>query len=375
MESALRCTTVSEQDVTEEHSMTAAAGGGRRPSDTHLLDGYRQLASVLGVLLGERGLDEVLARIAEALRGLVPCDDVVIWGCADEELRAMFARGGDAKAIRRLRIPVGLGLTGLAAETREPILSNEAHRDPRARQVPNTDLGPEAVMCVPLLVRQELIGVLSVYRLGEDCGFDDGEFELTRHFAEVAAIAIDNARTRDELEYLAATDDLTGLANRRRFRQELARELAGAARYGSAVSLLVLDLDGFKGVNDRYGHDRGDEVLKTVASLLLRRTRKSDLVARIGGDEFALLLPGTPAGSADELAGRLGKSIATTVGELGIRASVGVASYPATDEDQLLAEADRRLYASKRENAAVRLTSAAGAEAERALPAGRTAAG
>ena len=355
--------------------MIAATGDGRRPSEIHLLDGYRQLASVLGVLLGERGLDEVLARIAETLRGLIPCDDVVIWGCSDDELRALFARGGDAKAIRRLRIPVGLGLTGLAAETREPILSNEAHRDPRARQVPNTDLGPEAVMCVPLLVRQELIGVLSLYRLGEDCGFDECEFELTRHFAEVAAIAIDNARTRDELEQLAATDDLTGLANRRRFRQELDRELAAAARYGRVVSLLLLDLDGFKGVNDRYGHDRGDEVLKTIAALLERRTRRCDLVARIGGDEFALLLPGTPPDHAAELAVRLDESIAGKVGDLGIRASVGVASYPATDGDQLLAEADRRLYASKRQNGGVRLTSVGGSAAERVLRAGRTAAG
>jgi diguanylate cyclase (GGDEF)-like protein len=355
--------------------MNAATGAGQRPSDTQLLAGYRQLATVLGVLLGERVIGEVLEKIAQTIRDLILCDDVVIWGCADDELRAMFTNGADAAAIRRLRIPVGVGLTGLAAETRTPILSNNAHLDPRAKQVPDTDLQPEAMMCVPLLVRGELIGVLSVYRMGEDCAFEADEFELTEHFAEVAAIAIDNARARDELEHLAATDELTGIANRRRFRQELERELAAAKRYRRVVSLLLLDLDGFKNVNDSYGHDRGDEVLRAVAFLLSRWTRKCDLIARVGGDEFALLLPGTSPEQAAALAVRLGDSIAARVGDLGIRASIGVASYPDTPGDHLLTEADRRLYASKREHAAARLTSARGAAALHVLPEGKTATG
>jgi diguanylate cyclase (GGDEF)-like protein len=355
--------------------LTPDLPAGQRPTETQLLAGYRQLATVLGVVLGERRLGEVLTRIAETLRGLVPCDDVVIWGWKGDELRALFARGADAKAIRKLHIPVGVGLTGLAAETHEPILSNKAHLDPRARQVPDTDLRPEAMMCVPLLVRQQLIGVLSVYRMG-DGGFNQDEFELTQHFGDVAAIAIDNARTRDELEHLAATDDLTGVANRRRFGQELGRELASAARYGRPLSLLLLDLDGFKNVNDSFGHDRGDEVLRTVAVLLRRHTRKCDLVARIGGDEFALLLPSTPPDRASPLADRLAEAIAERVGALGIRASVGVASFPEIDGEQLLGEADRSLYASKREHGAPRARTRAGASAAlRVLPAGRTAAG
>jgi diguanylate cyclase (GGDEF)-like protein len=355
--------------------MTPEMPAGQRPTETQLLAGYRQLATVLGVVLGERGLGEVLTRISGTLRGLVPCDDVVIWGWKGDELRALFARGADAKAIRRLHIPIGVGLTGIAAETHEPILSNAAHLDPRARQVPDTDLRPEAMICVPLLVRQQLIGVLSVYRMG-DVGFTDEEFELTQNFGQVAAIAIDNARTRDELEHLAATDDLTGVANRRRFGQELERELAAAARYGHPLSLLLLDLDGFKNVNDSFGHDRGDEVLRTVAGLLRRQTRKCDLVARIGGDEFALLLPATPPEAAVPLANRVAEAIAAKVGELGIRASVGVASFPNTDGEQLLTEADRNLYASKPYHAARRARTSGGASAAlRVLRAGKTAAG
>jgi diguanylate cyclase (GGDEF)-like protein len=266
-------------------------------------------------------------------------------------------------------------LTGLAAERRMPILANDAHLDPRARQVPDTDLLPEAMMCVPLLVRRALIGVLRVYRMGEESEFRADEFELTKHFAEVAAIAIDNARTRDDLEQLAATDDLTGVANRRRFRQELMREVAAAERYARDVSLLLLDLDGFKNVNDSFGHDRGDEVLRAVATLLERRTRKCDLVARVGGDEFAVLLPGISPEQAAELAVRLGESIAAEVGDLGIRASVGVASYPDVAANHLLNEADRRLYATKREHGVVRLRSARASAAARVLPAGRTATG
>jgi diguanylate cyclase (GGDEF)-like protein len=328
--------------------MTAVTGGLERPTKIDLLTGYRQLASVLGVVLGERGIDEVLARISETLRGLVPCEDVVIWERVGSELQAMFVQGDDAEAIRRLRIQFGTGFTGLAAETREPVWSNDAHLDPRAQQVPGTSLVPEAMICVPLLVREELIGVLSIYRTGEKRAFEEAGYELTLHFAEVAAIAIDNARTRAELEHLATTDDLTGVANRRRFRQELARELAASKRYGRDVSLLLLDLDGFKGVNDTFGHDRGDEVLRTVADLLTGHTRENDLVARMGGDEFAVLLPETPPERADELARRLCDAIATRVGGFGIRASIGAASHPQTSTHELLIEADRRLYATRR---------------------------
>jgi len=304
---------------------------------------------MLRLVLSERLVEDVLARIVQTLDELVPSQDIIAWEKHGEELLPVLARGANAGKMRTLHVRVGDGLTGLVALISRPIRSNDAHLDPRSRLVPGTEDVPEAIICVPLVVHEALIGVLSLYRRGQKRAFSRGEFKLACTFADLAAIAIDNARTHSELEQRATTDDLTGVANRRRFREELAREVAVAERYGHPLSLLVLDLDGFKVVNDTHGHERGDEVLRAFASLLKQRARQSDLVARIGGDEFAFLLPHTAYSEADGLSRRLQLAIDERAAELGVSACVGIASLaPGTSPDDLLNEADRRLYKAKR---------------------------
>ncbi len=158
-----------------------------------------------------------------------------------------------------------------------------------------------------------------------------------------------------ELAVLAATDELTRVPNRRAFLGRAAQELARARRHGQALSLMMVDVDHFKGINDRHGHNAGDEILRVVADLLSDALRETDLLARFGGDEFALLLPETPSAGAEVLAERLrealekaqihaaGESVAVTL-------SCGITSYRDGDSDieTLVERADRALYRAKR---------------------------
>ena len=331
--------------------------------------GGRRLASLLREVVAEQSVEAVLARVLATLRELVRCDDVVVWQATPQETLVVAAIDGeDEAALRSLEIAFGEGLTGKAALQRRPVSSANAHVDPAAAYVPGTAEIPEGIVCVPLLARERLLGVLTLYRSGEARAFEGGEVELVSDFAAVAALALDNARTRSELERLARTDDLTGLLNRRAFMSQLEHELAVASRYGSPLALLLLDLDNFKAINDSHGHSSGDRALQLVGNTLSRCVRTPDTVARLGGDEFAVLLPRTLHVEPHALADRLRLAIATLPLVQPLRASIGVATLTGNEQDALLEEADRLLYEAK--GAQRRLGSAA--ETDQAHPSVRS---
>jgi diguanylate cyclase (GGDEF)-like protein len=311
-------------------------------------DGYLHLAAILRSLLSEQAVGAVLGRIASDLRELVRCDDVVLWELiGDTELVPALVDGEDEAEMQALRIQVGEGITGTAVRDGRLIVSNNAHADPRAGQVPGTAMAPEAITCVPLTARGRSLGALSVYRRGRSRAFGLNDVELIQHFADVAAIALDNAKIVAELERLAGTDDLTGLANRRTFHESLSRSAAVARRHQTPLSLLLLDIDNFKEINDTQGHECGDEALRMFASALRGRVRASDLVARIGGDEFAILLPQTTRGEADSVARELAAHLRGCATPFPLEVSIGVASCSGASCDGLLSEADQELYAQK----------------------------
>ncbi|WP_157269436.1 sensor domain-containing diguanylate cyclase [Azohydromonas aeria] len=174
------------------------------------------------------------------------------------------------------------------------------------------------------------------------------------HFVGVFQDITERKRHEAELQRLATTDELTGVLNRRAFLDEVERELARFQRHGHAGALLMLDLDHFKQVNDRHGHAAGDAVLVQVCAALRERLRRSDRIGRLGGEEFALLLPETPAEGAAVLAESLRREVAaleigTPAGPLRVTASIGVAAFAASEADAaaLLGRADRALYAAK----------------------------
>jgi diguanylate cyclase (GGDEF)-like protein len=162
------------------------------------------------------------------------------------------------------------------------------------------------MVVVPLIVADDVIGTLSVWREGvERPRFEPAEAQLILRFATLAALAYANAQQRELLREQALTDALTGLANRRHSHERLQAEIARADREDRALSLILFDIDDFKSINDRYGHPVGDAALRGFAALLRDEARVSDVVCRVGGEEFAVLLPSTPVAEATRYAVRV----------------------------------------------------------------------
>ncbi|HEX2206338.1 MAG TPA: GGDEF domain-containing protein, partial [Longimicrobium sp.] len=203
------------------------------------------------------------------------------------------------------------------------------------------DLGARALAAVPF----DGVSLLLLAERRTDRAFEPEDWELLRAAARQAEAALQRVRLFDEVRELSLTDPLTGLANRRQLRLVLERSLA-AARRGESLTVAMLDLDDFKAVNEARGHIGGDRVLRGVADALAAEVRGSDLVARYGGDEFLVVLPGGNAASAASLLRRVRERLA---GEVSV--SAGIAEYgpDAATPDELIEAADRRLYAAKQQ--------------------------
>jgi diguanylate cyclase (GGDEF)-like protein len=201
----------------------------------------------------------------------------------------------------------------------------------------------------------EYLGALSIAREGR--AFDRTEAELLEYLAGQAVVSIENASLHATVERQAVTDELTGLANTRAFWSILGREFERSRRFGSALGLIMLDIDDFKQINDRHGHQQGDEVLARVAGVLRKHSRDLDAPARYGGEEMAVILPETDLTGAAQVAERMRQAVermrvpgARGRGSLLVTASFGVAE--ATDASDtphaLVASADAALYRAKR---------------------------
>jgi diguanylate cyclase (GGDEF)-like protein len=331
-----------------------SATGNGFPDRHDLVDSYRRLADVFHHVLSEQGLDTLLDRIADTLSDLIPYDTLSIFQADEAQtvLVPVLARDRWADEIMRNKIDFGAGLAGWAAKHREPVLTNAAHNDPRMMVVPGTPPDElEALITIPLIARDSVKGVLSIYRLGEDASFDEEEFELAKRFGDAAALALDNAQKRARLELQAQTDSLTGLYNHRYFHEHVRAELTRASRSRGSAALVMLDIDDFKKVNDIYGHGVGDQVLRELAEQLKAAVRGSDVVCRLGGEEFGVVMGSCEADDAVALAQRLAERLTELeFGPAGkITISVGVAEGPknASNPRELIACAEAAMMTAK----------------------------
>jgi diguanylate cyclase (GGDEF)-like protein len=220
--------------------------------------------------------------------------------------------------------------------------------------VKSTTEGGKCYLCLPMVVGGSTIGVIHLDSLQEPY-WGEARTELARSFVEYAAPILQNVRYFRQLQQRAIQDELTGLYNRRFLEGHLQKQLAMASRYAQPLAVLMVDIDLFKTINDRFGHDAGDLVLRSFSSSLSRTIRASDVVARWGGEEFVVVLPSTIGRAAKALAEKIRKSVEElsfeeqVPGLSGITVSIGTAAYPddGTTEEVLLKSADLALYRAK----------------------------
>lgn len=214
---------------------------------------------------------------------------------------------------------------------------------------------PDDALFAPLYDHDDvLIGMFDLYEPTDGRVPNEQTLQLLEIFSTVTASALENARYVSELELRAVSDGLTGLFNHRHFQETLEREINRAARYDLEFSLLMMDLDLFKNVNDRLGHPRGDEALRAVSDVLRANARATDFVARYGGEEFVMILPGTPVRQAASLAERIAQGVRDIVLDVAepphLSISIGMADYPACgrDRESIIAASDAALLFAKR---------------------------
>ena len=318
-------------------------------------DKLRRLPQVLfeiGKAVGsDDNLATLLARISELVCQLSSAEacSIMLLDTDRARLLGKAAYGLARSDVSLISFRVGEGIAGWVAERGEPVLVDDVSNDPRYKVLPDSENRIRALACVPLQYRDERIGVLTITspRFG---AFSPEDVELLGFIATTMAMDIDNARLRR----LSVTDPLTEAYNREFLHQRLPPAVANADRRGEPLAVAMIDIDHFKEVNDRFGHAVGDRVLAEVAGRLRAAIRAGDLLVRYGGEEFLVLLPGSDASKAAEIAERMrlkmeADPIQHDGAAIEVRISVGVAEHRrnADTPDQLVRRADTALYAAK----------------------------
>jgi diguanylate cyclase (GGDEF)-like protein len=311
-----------------------------------------QISQTMGTSLG---VSDTMALISSKLANLVPSSTCALFlhDEAADTLRCRFATGTDADILQQLQLPAGKGVTGRVAQDRQPVVNGRPSEDLEAAGSATSTALETALVC-PLVFGERFIGTLAVYHTMPNV-YDNDHRRLLDRVCEQAAAVIHNAILFEKTHLASLTDPLTGLPNTRSLYLHLSRELARAARLDGELSLLVMDLDGFKDINDTHGHHAGDRALKEVARALRETIRPYDFCIRYAGDEFIVVLDGCGRDEAEQKRVELCLAVAGISFEprpgvrLRLSISAGAAVFPLDGDtyETLLARADGRMYRDK----------------------------
>ena len=282
-----------------------------------------------------------------------------------DELYFAIAVGDAAETLKTVRLKVGEGIAGWVARNGESLIVPDVYNDPRfSKRIDEmTKWKTRSIICVPLQSKHRVLGVIQLINCAME-SFGEQEMFFLHALCDYAAIAIDNARAVEKIQELTITDDCTGLYNARHLYKTLEAEVYRSARFGYEFSVIFMDLDHFKLVNDTYGHLVGSKLLQEIGFKVKSQLRLIDYAFRYGGDEFVILLPQTEKNSALVVAKRLQEMMRrsqylTDDGlNLSVRCSMGLATYPedAKSSHEIIRQADEMMYMvknSSRDNIAV----------------------
>jgi diguanylate cyclase (GGDEF)-like protein len=304
-------------------------------------------------------LDQVLRTIMEKINEVLHPDtwSLLLMDQDKGELFFQIATGKGAEALKDVRIKIGQGLAGWVAQTGQAVVVPDTSKDSRffAKVDERTKMETRSIVAVPVRFRDHCLGVIELINCVGPEGFSKRDLVLLEALADYAAIAIENARHVQRIHELTITDDCTTLYNSRHLNFMLDTEIYRSHRYAFEFSLIFIDLDHFKNVNDTHGHLVGSKLLSEIGQAIKDKCRLIDLAFRYGGDEFVVLLPQTSKENAMGVAHRLHNLIRETVWlqeaslNIHITSSVGVASYPTDSRTkaELLHLADEAMYSVK----------------------------
>ena len=299
-------------------------------------------------------LQTIMEKMAEYFRpdtwSLLMVDEV------HNELYFAIAVGDAAEALKDVRLKVGEGIAGWVAKNGEQLIVPDVYTDARfAKRIDEvTQWETRSIICIPLNSKHRVLGVIQLVNVDMK-GFGDPEIFFLQALCDYAAIAIENSRSVEKIQELTITDDCTGLYNARHLYKTLETEVYRSSRFGYEFSVLFIDLDHFKQVNDTHGHLVGSKLLAEIGYLVKAQLRLIDYAFRYGGDEFVVLLPQTGKDQALTVAKRLRDALRVSMFckeeglNLNVRASIGLATYPhdAKSPHDVIRQADEMMYLVK----------------------------
>ncbi len=313
---------------------------------------------VAKALTSSLDLDSILQTIMEKMAEYFRPDNWSLLMVDEEkdELYFAIAIGNAAETLKNVRLKVGEGIAGWVAKHGERLVVPDVMSDPRfAKRIDEmTEWQTHSIICIPLRSKHRVSGVIQLVNVDMN-GFGDAELFFLQSLCDYAAIAIENAKSVERIQELTITDDCTGLFNARHLYKTLESEVYRSSRFGYEFSVLFIDLDHFKQVNDTHGHLIGSKLLAEIGYLIKAQLRLIDFAFRYGGDEFVVLLPQTSKEAALVVARRLRDSLRASVFckdenlNLNVRASMGMATFPhdAKTPHEIIRQADEMMYLVK----------------------------